>query len=359
MTDLREEVLLGQPEVRKAGALCRHDVVEVLRVDPSLGVRGPWLRHLELAHQSELHVVSILSVVRRAEAGDGAPAVRSAYLIARRNSDARAPRRKSLVSPRDGNYSERRAAFDFGRAPPHEDVGATGPPHESSHQTRFPGQTRTMIAPRWRWWLADRRRCDVKRALTLRPPAPGLLPAPEKLGADFPSFRPTIGEPDTPAWQELRAASVEDALISLGVPGYLRPQEALKLYEISYHAPGDALELGSAWGLSTMILARAKRDAKRPGRVVSVEILPDHHWATHENLQRHGLRDRVTLLLGDADEVLPWLVGRRRRFAFAFIDHDHGFAASRHAVEALRKLVVPGGLALFHDMNDARHETGE
>jgi predicted O-methyltransferase YrrM len=143
------------------------------------------------------------------------------------------------------------------------------------------------------------------------------------------------------------------------VPGYLRPQEALKLYEISYHAPGDALELGSAWGLSTMILASAKRDAKRPGRVVSVEIVPDHHRATQETLERHGLSDRVTLLLGDADEVLPWLVGRRRRFAFAFVDHDHGLAASQHAVDALSHLLVPGGLALFHDVNDARHETGE
>ncbi len=216
-----------------------------------------------------------------------------------------------------------------------------------------------MIPPRWWWSLADRRRCDVKRAPAVRHADPGTLPEPDKLGTAFPSFRPTIAEPDTPAWHELRAAPVQEALIGLGVRGFLRPQEALKLYEISYHAPGDALELGSAWGLSTMILARAKQDARRPGRVVSVEILPDHHRATHETLQRHGLRDRATLLLGDAGEVLPWLVVRRRRFAFAFVDHDHGLAATQLAVDALSRLLVPGGLALFHDCNDARHETGE
>src|SRR5262252_9862949 len=139
-----------------------------------------------------------------------------------------APRRKSLVGPRAGNYSERRAASDSGRAPPHEDVDATGPPHESSRQT-LPGQTQTMIPPRRWWWFPDRRRCAVKKASPLRRTNRGLLPAPDQLGADFPSYRPTIGEPDTPAWQELCRAPVEEALISLGVPGYLRPQEALKL----------------------------------------------------------------------------------------------------------------------------------
>jgi hypothetical protein len=79
--------------------------------------------------------------------------------------------------------------------------------------TRLAGQTQTMIPPQWWWWLADRRRCDVKRAPTLRHADPGLLPTLENLGADFPSFRPTIGEPDTPAWQELRAAPVAEALI--------------------------------------------------------------------------------------------------------------------------------------------------
>jgi SAM-dependent methyltransferase len=216
-----------------------------------------------------------------------------------------------------------------------------------------------MIPARWLWWLADRRRCDVKSAPSSPHADPGLLPPPDRLGITFPSFRPTIGEPDTPTWQELCAAPVQEALISLGVPGYLRPQEALKLYEISYHAAGDVLEIGSARGLSTMILARAKQDAQRPGRIVSVEILPDHHRATHETLERHGLRDRVALLLGDAAEVLPWLVQRRRRFAFAFVDHDHGLAATQHAVDALGRLLVPGGLALFHDVNDARNETGE
>jgi hypothetical protein len=59
MADLREEVLLGEPEVREARILRRGYVIEVLRVDHPLGVLGPWLRHLELAHQSELHVVSM------------------------------------------------------------------------------------------------------------------------------------------------------------------------------------------------------------------------------------------------------------------------------------------------------------
>src|SRR5262245_54387989 len=86
MADLREEVLLGEPEMREAGVLRGRHVVEVLRVDHSLRVLGPWLRHLELAHQSELHVVSFLPVVR-----DGRDAMgrRRALRISYRPDDPR------------------------------------------------------------------------------------------------------------------------------------------------------------------------------------------------------------------------------------------------------------------------------
>lgn len=43
--------------------------------------------------------------------------------------------------------------------------------------------------------------------------------------------------------------------------GFLRREDALKLYELSYFATGDILELGSYQGLSTSILAQAVRNS--------------------------------------------------------------------------------------------------
>src|SRR5262245_27760211 len=124
MADLREEVLLGEPEMREAGILRRRHVVEVLRVDHSLRVLGPWLRHLELAHQSELHVVSILPVVREGRDAMGRSPCAPHILSPGRSPMPVTPRRKSLVGRKAENYSQCRAAFDFSRAPPHEDVDA-------------------------------------------------------------------------------------------------------------------------------------------------------------------------------------------------------------------------------------------
>ena len=44
----------------------------------------------------------------------------------------------------------------------------------------------------------------------------------------------------------------KQGLINLGIDGYLWPEEAAKLYELAYTAPGDVLELGTYRGLSVI-----------------------------------------------------------------------------------------------------------
>ncbi len=59
VADLGEEVLLGEPEVAEPGVLRGDHVVEVLPVDAAFGVLGPGLGHLDLAQQSEFHLVRL------------------------------------------------------------------------------------------------------------------------------------------------------------------------------------------------------------------------------------------------------------------------------------------------------------
>ena len=42
-----------------------------------------------------------------------------------------------------------------------------------------------------------------------------------------------------------------------------------------------------------------------------------------------------------------------------FVDQYHGLAASRLVCRLLPRLLLPGGMALFHDFNDARNVGGE
>ena len=209
------------------------------------------------------------------------------------------------------------------------------------------------------WWSSIGRR--GRTALDPIAPMPtddAALPEIDDAGATFLPFRPTFGLPDTPFVREIEAAPTDGALIDLGVPGFLRREEALKLYELSYHVGGDVLEFGTAWGLSTMLLATAKRD-RGSGRVVSVELDPSHARAARANLATRGLGRYASVVIGDAAAVARRLRRRGRRFAFVFVDHDHGGAASRQACADVAHLVPTGGLVLFHDLNDARNRDGD
>lgn len=188
------------------------------------------------------------------------------------------------------------------------------------------------------------------------------LPPLSSLGAEFPPYRPIhpgLGVPIDAFHAEIAAWPVEGGLVKTAVPGFLRPADALALYELAWFAAGDVLELGSAWGLSTGILCRALENRSRAGQLVSIEIDPQFQRLTRASIAASGLGARHELLPGDATELLPRLVARRRRFGGLFVDHDHRYPAVRAVCSLVPALLPPGGYALFHDFNDSRNTTGE
>ena len=190
--------------------------------------------------------------------------------------------------------------------------------------------------------------------------APEQLPELSTVGITFPSYRRSFGfagefiDADHRAIAELPAP---EGLIVTDVQGFLRPADALALYELAYFATGDILELGSAWGLSTTILCRAAANAGRGSQVWSVELDPEFQKATAHAVSSHGLEPQYRALPGDANRVMGDLIAHRRTFSVMFVDHDHGYDAVHSACDALPRLLLPGGMALFHDFNDDRNST--
>jgi cephalosporin hydroxylase len=179
------------------------------------------------------------------------------------------------------------------------------------------------------------------------------------LGVDFPPCHPTFRFPGqfiNNTHQAIARLPVDGGLIRDSIPGFLRPADALALYEHAYFATGDVLELGSAWGLSTRILCRAVQDSGRNSRVTSIEILPEFQEATARAISNAGLTEFYESIPGDAASQCDTLVAQSCRFAFAFIDHDHSHQATRRICTQLPALLQPGGYALFHDFNDARNQ---
>lgn len=180
----------------------------------------------------------------------------------------------------------------------------------------------------------------------------------EALGKTFPAYRRTFdydGEWIDESHREISELPVDGALIRGPVQGFLRPADALALYELAYFAEGPVLEMGSAWGLSTTLLCRAVHNSGRLARVESIEIDPGFQKATAQAIAAQGLGLVYRSLPGDASVEAARLAERGRTFGFAFIDHDHSYEATRTACRHLGSLIEPGGLVLFHDFNDERN----
>lgn len=156
----------------------------------------------------------------------------------------------------------------------------------------------------------------------------GLVPAPDPLVAEMQAHGDHDGIP----------IIVPDTAVLLGV--LARACGARRVVEV-----------GTAIGMSTLILARA---VGAGGLVVSFEVDADRQRAAAGYLQRDGLADRVDLRLQDAGQGLSELEGP---FDMAFLD---AFKSDypRH-LELVLPLIRPGGLiAIDNVLMDGRVATG-
>jgi predicted O-methyltransferase YrrM len=143
------------------------------------------------------------------------------------------------------------------------------------------------------------------------------------------------------------------------IPGWLRTEDALKLYEMAYFAKGDILELGTYHGLSTVIQAEAVMNAPCKKKIYTVEINPEFSNNAKKNLENLGFDSIVTCIANDAAAVLDEFLVSGNKFDFAFVDHSHTYQDVSIACSCLDKIINPGGFILFHDYNDSRNKKPE
>jgi|PersoiStandDraft_1058852.scaffolds.fasta_scaffold44275_1 predicted O-methyltransferase YrrM len=144
-------------------------------------------------------------------------------------------------------------------------------------------------------------------------------------------------------------------LVDLGIDGWLRREDALKIYELAFFARGPVLELGSYQGLSTSIISRANLDGKTPKEIVSVELDPAALAKAKTNLESRGLLPHVRQVQQEAAAFCREEVALGRTYDFVFIDHDHAYSSVLDVCREFGKLVAPGGFCLFHDYLDIRN----
>ena len=153
----------------------------------------------------------------------------------------------------------------------------------------------------------------------------------------------------------LGEAPLVDGMIDVGVPGWLLPADALKLYEMVFFSGGDILELGTYRGLSATVSLEASLSAGLRNTILSIDMDPISRDAGAATMHGRLGGERVHFFLTTADEALDTFGGAGRKFGFCFIDHSHRYEHVRSACERLTAVIEPGGFCLFHDYNDPRN----
>lgn len=181
-----------------------------------------------------------------------------------------------------------------------------------------------------------------------------------ELGKRVPEYRPTYPITDFISDNHAMFASCptrQGVVIDVGIQGWLRREDALKLYELAYFAEGAILELGCGDGLSTWVLAQAVADSERRGKIVSLDNDERKVASAKGSLEARGMGELVDLRLGDAMSICEQLRREGRLFTFAFIDHSQAYEDVADVCQILPHLLCDGGWCLFHDFNDWRNAT--
>lgn len=122
------------------------------------------------------------------------------------------------------------------------------------------------------------------------------------------------------------------------VPIIRRETAALLKTMVALKRPERILEVGTAVGYSALLMARVMPAA---AHITTIEKFEKRIPIARANFKRAGLEDRITLLEGDAGEILADLSGS---FDFIFMDAAKG-QYIRWLPDILR-LLTPGGLLM-------------
>lgn len=147
------------------------------------------------------------------------------------------------------------------------------------------------------------------------------------------SYICSLEGPEDPVLLSIREEAQKD-----GVPIVRKETEALLSFFADLLRPRRVLEVGCAVGYSAILMSMHQPE---DGMLTTIENYPPRISAAKENFRRAGREDRITLLAGDAGEILKILDGP---YDLIFMDA----AKAQYIVwlpEVLRVL-APGGVLI-------------
>ena len=132
--------------------------------------------------------------------------------------------------------------------------------------------------------------------------------------------------------------SIEEEALADCVPIIRRETSAFLKTLIALKRPQSILEVGTAVGYSALLMARSMPET---AHITTIEKYEKRIPIARENFKRAGMEEKITLLEGDAGEILGSLSGS---FDFIFMDAAKGQYV--HWLPDALRLLAPGGLLM-------------
>lgn len=146
------------------------------------------------------------------------------------------------------------------------------------------------------------------------------------------------------------------------IDGWLGLNDARNLYHVARTGPGQGaiVEIGSAWGRSTVFLAEGARRGQRE-RVVAIDPhTGDPRWMEHNGIKEHlsfsifkrnvesvGLADRIEPVVLTSEEAASRIDTGPIRLLF--IDGLHTYEGVKTDIDLWVRRVQSGGIVIFDD----------
>ena len=138
---------------------------------------------------------------------------------------------------------------------------------------------------------------------------------------------------NTPFLEELEQTALRDR-----VPVIRREMQSFIKTFLAMNQPGRILEVGTAIGFSTLLMCEYGREDLQ---ILTIENYDKRIPIARENFRRAGREDQITLLEGDAGELLKTLEGP---FDMIFMDAAKGQYI--HWLPDIRRLMAKGSVLI-------------
>ena len=130
--------------------------------------------------------------------------------------------------------------------------------------------------------------------------------------------------------------TIEQEAIRDYVPIIRKESQSLLRVLLKIKKPGQVLEVGTAIGFSAILMGECLLENSH---LTTIEKYEKRIPIARENFKRAGMEDKITLLEGDAVEVLKGLKGP---YDFIFMDAAKGQYI--HFLPEVLRLLAPGGI---------------